>query len=159
MKRKASKRGSAKRTFTVREANATLPLVRAITTDLVNLARDVVERRQRLVGLSRRSDPEVNDPYREELAQIEGELDKDAQRVVEYVEELRALGAEPKSVTDGLIDFPATLEGRRVFLCWRLGEPEIAFWHEVDGGFRGRQPIADRCFQERPAAEQRVRLV
>ena len=158
MKKTAAKRTRPKRAFTLREANATLPLVRAITADLVSLARDVIERRQRLLGLSRPASPEVRDPYREELAQIEGEIEQDAQRVAEYVEELRALGAEPKSVTEGLVDFPATFEGRRVFLCWRLGEPEVAFWHEADAGFRGRRPIADRWAEDRPPAEKRVRL-
>jgi hypothetical protein len=159
MKKTAAKRRSRKRTFTVREANATLPLVRAIAADLVNLARDVIERRQRLQGLSRTADPEVHDPYREELVQIEGELENDARRVLEYVEELRALGAEPKSVTEGLVDFPATLEGRRVFLCWRLGEPEVGFWHELDAGFRGRQPIEDQWAEDHRPAEQRLRVV
>jgi hypothetical protein len=159
MKKSAAKRRPSKRTFTVGEANATLPLVRAITTDLVNLARDVVERRQRLQGLSRPADPEFHDPYREELEQIEGELEKDARRVLEFVEELRALGVEPKSVTEGLVDFPATLEGRRVFLCWRLGESEVGFWHELDAGFRGRQPIEDQWAKDRPPAEQPLRLV
>jgi hypothetical protein len=159
MKKTAARRTRPKRTFTPREANATLPLVRAITADLVNLGRDVIERRQRLLGLSRPANPEVRDPYREELAQIEGELEKDAERVHEYVEELRALGAEPKSVTEGLVDFPATFEGRRVFLCWRLGEPEVGFWHEADAGFRGRQPIANRWAEDRPPAGQPLRLI
>jgi len=159
MKKTAAKRRLRKRTFTVREANATLPLVRAITADLVSLARDVVERRQRLLGLSRPANPEVRDPYREELAQIEAELEEDTKRVQEYVEELRALGAEPKSVTEGLVDFPAMHAGRRVFLCWRLGEPEVRFWHELDAGSRGRQPITDRWAEDRPPEERPLRLV
>ena len=39
------------------------------------------------------------------------------------------------------MDFPALREGREVYLCWRLGEEEVAFWHELDAGFSGRQPL------------------
>lgn len=54
---------------------------------------------------------------------------------------LRRLGIELKDPTTGLIDFPSLREGRVVFLCWRLGEPAIEYWHDVDGGFAGRQPL------------------
>jgi hypothetical protein len=147
-----------KRVFTVREANARLPLVRAITADLVNLAREVIERRQRLMGLSRASDSKEHCPYQQERAQIEEELEKDSQRVVAYVEELRELGVEPKSVTEGLVDFPAMFNGRSVFLCWKLGEPEVGFWHEIDAGFRGRRPIADLANESQRSVADTVPL-
>lgn len=83
---------------------------------------------------------------------MEEELDRDKQQVLEYVEELKHLGIETKSVTEGLVDFPAIMEGRKVYLCWKLGEPEVAYWHELDAGFRGRQPLGlskdDRAFPE-----------
>jgi hypothetical protein len=138
-----------KRTFTVREANAALPLVRAIVSDLVELARDVTERRHRLLSLSRSGRRQGTDPYEEELVHMERELEMDGRRILEYVEELRQLGVEAKSATEGLVDFPAMVEGRMVYLCWRLGEPEVAYWHERDAGFRGRQSLdslkADRA--------------
>lgn len=43
----------------------------------------------------------------------------------------------------GLLDFPTTWEGRWVYLCWRTGEERVAWWHELDGGFAGRQPVTD----------------
>jgi hypothetical protein len=46
-----------------------------------------------------------------------------------------------KDVNIGLLDFPALRDGREVYLCWKYGEGEIAFWHEVDAGYAGRQPI------------------
>jgi hypothetical protein len=54
---------------------------------------------------------------------------------------LRQIGCELKGVEQGLIDFPALREGRVVYLCWQYDEPEVAFWHEVDAGFAGRQPL------------------
>ncbi len=59
----------------------------------------------------------------------------------EYVEELRALGVEPKSGPEGLVDFPSLMDERVVFLCWKLGENEVTNWHELDAGFRGRQSL------------------
>lgn len=130
-----------KRLFTVEQANASLPLVRAIVQDLAALSREVIERRQRLSHLLAGRQRNDQDVYSSELTQIEEELEKDSQRLQEYVDELRALGVEPKNGPEGLVDFPALVDGRLVFLCWKLGEPEITFWHDLEAGFRGRQPL------------------
>jgi hypothetical protein len=132
---------SNQKVFTVAQANAALPLVRAIVADLSRVSREVIERRHRLSVLLARRHSEARDPYMEELTQIEEELDKDVQRIQEYVDELRQLGVEPKSAPEGLVDFPAIIDGRMAYLCWRLGEPEVLFWHELTAGFQGRQPL------------------
>lgn len=128
--------------FTVEEANQSLPLVRAITSDLVRLSNEVIERRQRLAMLTSGRDRESGNPYSDELAAIEAEIDKDSLRLREYLQELIDLGAEPKSASEGLVDFPSLLDGRMVYLCWRLGETEVMHWHEMDSGFAGRQSLA-----------------
>lgn len=131
-----------RKVFTVEQANAALPLVRAITKDLVALSQEVIERRERLALLTaRRGTAGKGDPYSEELSQIEEELEKDSQRLNTFVEELRDLGVEPKSGAEGLVDFPARMDGRLVYLCWKLGEPEVLYWHELDEGFPGRHPL------------------
>ena len=129
------------RIFTLEQANATLPLVRAIATDLAQLSREVIERRERLSLLLAGRDATRQDLYSQELAQINEELEKDGERLYGYVEELRQLGVEPKNGPEGLVDFPAMIDGRLVYLCWKLGEPEILHWHELDAGFRGRQSL------------------
>lgn len=136
---------AGRKLFTVEQANATLPLVRAIATDWADLARDVVERSERLnaivatrEGLGGRRELKA---YEEEVALVMEELDRDICRLQEYVKELRALGAEPKDATAGLVDFPAMMDGRPVYLCWKVGEPEVLYWHEIDAGFPGRQPL------------------
>ena len=55
---------------------------------------------------------------------------------------LKDLGIEMKGRDVGLVDFPGEIGGRPVYLCWRLGEPAVAHWHERDAGFAGRQPLA-----------------
>jgi hypothetical protein len=57
------------------------------------------------------------------------------------VEELNELGVQVKDLDIGLIDFPSLRDGDEILLCWRLGEGDIAWWHTLDGGFAGRQPI------------------
>ncbi len=130
-----------RRLFTVEEANAMLPLVRVIVADLSQLSKDVVERRERLGNLTANRDSRVPDAYSDEVAEIEAELERDTQQLYVYVEELRQLGVEPKNGPEGLVDFPAMMEDRVVYLCWRQGEQEVLFWHDVDAGFAGRQPL------------------
>lgn len=129
--------------FTLEQANAMLPLVRAIASDLASLSREVVERRRRLSLLMSRRDPNDRDLYHEELVQVEEDLEQDAKQLHEYVEELRALGVEPADGPEGIVTFPSVLDGRRVCLSWKLGEPEVLYWHEPDAGHRRRQLLKD----------------
>ena len=55
---------------------------------------------------------------------------------------------EIKDQRHGLIDFPSVREGKRIYLCWRLGEPAVRHWHEMDTGFLGRQPVDEHCALE-----------
>ncbi|HVX11193.1 MAG TPA: DUF2203 domain-containing protein [Pirellulales bacterium] len=130
-----------RKVFTVEQANAALPLVRAITRDLAELSRDVIDRRERLSLLLKGRERDKRDLYGEELVQVQEELERDTDRLQAYVEELRELGVEPKNGPEGLIDFPAVMDGRAVYLCWKLGEAEVLHWHDLEAGFRGRQPL------------------
>lgn len=127
--------------FTVERANAMLPLVRAIVKDLAELSRDVIDRRDRLAHLLAGRNGQSTDVYSEELVQIEEELEKDGRRLRDYVEELTKLGLEPKNGQEGLVDFPTLIDGREAYLCWKLDEPEILYWHDLDAGFAGRQHL------------------
>jgi len=137
-----------KKVFTIEEANASLPLVRAIVRDLSELSQEVIERRARLSHLLAGREISEEDPYSAELAHIESELERDGKQLQEYVEELRELGVEPKNGPEGLVDFPSMKDGRVVYLCWKLGEPEIQFWHETDAGYRGRQRLRTAAVAE-----------
>ena len=134
-----SKRKKGKKYFSVAEANATLPLVRSIVKDITELAASLRERHDRLTRLG--GDRGVFDAYQEELQTLKDDLERDQGRMNDYVQELHALGVELKDYYTGLIDFPAWRHGHEVYLCWRLGEPEVAHWHELDAGFAGRQKL------------------
>src|SRR6266850_2030623 len=98
--------------FTLEEANAALPRLSIL-----------MERLQR-AALS----------LHEELRSLAAELES-------VVDEIQATGVVLKDIQLGLIDFPAEREGEVVYLCWQFGEPEVAFWHRIDDGFAGRQPL------------------
>lgn len=57
------------------------------------------------------------------------------------VEDICSEGCHLKDLESGLVDFPTIWEGREVFLCWKLGEPEVGHWHEIEAGYSGRQSL------------------
>jgi hypothetical protein len=132
--------GKKRKYYTVEEANKALPLVKMIVSDIVRQDRIVEDLQQRLSTLTKERSRPSNDLYAEEIAQFQAELDAENRKLVAYFEELRKLGVEYKG-PDGLCDFYSMMDGREVFLCWRLGEPEVSFWHDLDAGYAGRKPL------------------
>lgn len=126
--------------FTVESANRTLPLVRSIVTDIVEKFRELNELHARLEVLQGSRREALLDAHREEVEDVEREFDKKKTELKTVVDELHGLGVQLKG-PEGLVDFPAMQEGREVYLCWKLGEPEVMFWHELDAGFAGRQHL------------------
>jgi len=128
-----------KKYYTIDEANATLPLLRSILRDITTLAQDLQERQERLVRLQKSG--AMDRLQREEVEEAIKEFEIDSERLRGYEEELRKLHVELKDYFTGLVDFLARIDGRDVYLCWRLGEPEVAHWHDLNAGFAGRQKL------------------
>ena len=138
-----------KKYFTVSQANAALPLVRAIVRDIMGLAQELHERKDRLARVKPPERGLLLQAHAEEVQQAHGEFERDKDRLLEYVQELKNLGVELKDYFSGLVDFPGRIDGRDVYLCWRFGEPEVAYWHDLDAGFSGRQELRGaRCATE-----------
>jgi len=121
--------------FTPREASNLLPEVRNKMKQLMQ-RKKVVDRlraeieRYNLIGLVSR-----------EQAAKGRELDNLAEEMMKGVGELEDLGVTVRDLDLGLIDFPAKRYGERVFLCWRFGEPDVAYWHREEEGFNGRKVL------------------
>jgi hypothetical protein len=146
---------ASKKYFSVEQANKTLPLVQKIVGDIVRQFQIVQDLDSRLHGvLQREVKRRSDDPYTEELAHTKAELETEGERLRSYQEELEHLGVELKGA-DGLCDFPGLKDGREVCLCWKLGEPAVQYWHEVQAGFSGRQPIATLSASPRPGGRSR----
>jgi hypothetical protein len=139
---KASSRPKKKKQYTLDEANAMLPLLRVILRDITNLAHDLRDRYDRLLRLQKTDG--LDKAHQEEVQQLATEFERGQDKMHEYEFELEKLSVELKDYYTGLIDFRHLKDGREVYLCWRLGEPEVAHWHELDSGFSGRQEINDK---------------
>ena len=125
--------------FTVEQANRTLPLVRKIVDDVVRQHRrwrETILELDLVASTARADDP------RERAEELERNAQALAKEIDGYQRELEELGIQLKDKRLGLVDFPSEIGGRAVLLCWRLGEPEVQFWHEVDAGYAGRQPLS-----------------
>ena len=125
--------------FTVERANRTLPLVRRIVEDVVRqhrLWREKILELDLVASTARAGEP------RERAEEHERDALALATEIDGFQQELEQLGIQLKDRRLGLVDFPSEMNGRQILLCWRLGEPEIQFWHDVDAGYAGRQPLS-----------------
>jgi hypothetical protein len=124
--------------FTVEQANRTLPLVRRIVRDIVEtyaIWRAKVHEFEVATVESRADRPSSR------AEELQAEAQRLAHDIQGFVAELQALGVMFKGFDMGLVDFPSEMDGRMVYLCWKLGEDAVTYWHEVDAGFAGRQPL------------------
>jgi hypothetical protein len=77
------------------------------------------------------------------LAGLRQERDKLISALREVVERIEETGCVVKDLDVGLIDFPTLIDDEQVYLCWKLGEKRIFYWHRMDEGFAGRKPLED----------------
>jgi hypothetical protein len=78
---------------------------------------------------------------REQVVASRTRKDSSARVLKAAMERIEEIGCQVKDLETGLIDFPTLYRDREVYLCWKLGESSIGFWHHIEDGFRGRQPI------------------
>lgn len=78
---------------------------------------------------------------REGIREMRDRRDQSGERLKTALEELEEIGCLVKDLDTGLVDFPTLFRGEEVYLCWKLGETGITYWHGVSEGFAGRKPI------------------
>ena len=122
------------RYFTLREANETLDTIRPWMDDVQQIRKKVLQNQPEIWPAIQRSAGNGGNRVLSNMVQ-------DFEKFDALVHRIQDTGALIKDVNLGLLDFPALKDGREVYLCWQYGEGEIAFWHEVEAGFAGRQPI------------------
>ena len=132
------KQGFSKKYFTIEEAEELLPTIEKILKRTIRLNKA-------LELLSSIEIEDYNDDYNNlrRVTKTNKEFHKLSYEFYSNIEQLENMGCLIKDFETGLIDFYHKFEGRDIFLCWRLGEKSIKFWHEVDTGFMGRKPILD----------------
>lgn len=124
--------------FTLAEANALLPALIPVLTTLRDQKTAFDEARR---SLGRLSPTMRGNGHGAQAAELEATLTRLAEAMSAGVRQIVAQGVEVKDLDLGLIDFPSLRDGRVVYLCWRLGEESIAYWHDLSAGFAGRQPL------------------
>ena len=126
--------------FTVNEANELLPLVRPVIEKILETIRSL-RAKSEMVIRAEQIDPET--PNLMARLQQNDEIAGLIQQINNYVNEIQQHGCVCKGVEQGLLDFPCLLGNEIVFLCWRYGETEIAYWHRIEDGYAGRRPLLD----------------
>jgi hypothetical protein len=128
------------RYFGIDEANERLADVRPLLEQL-RADRDRVAELQQQLDLGRETNGSAE--HAEQLAEIEQQEREIVRRMQTAVIRIDGWGITLRDIGSGLIDFPALASGRPIWLCWRLGEDDIAWWHETNEGFDSRRPLSE----------------
>lgn len=132
--------GEGRRTYTIEEANALLPEVRAV---LLQLAVEKGRLENVVASLAAHAGGGAgngNVAHADAMARSEAEMTEIGGGMRALVEHLESLGIEVRDLEQGLVDFPGERDGQAVWLCWLLAEPAVGHWHPIDEGFTSRQP-------------------
>lgn len=128
------------RYFSVNEATGLLPRLTALIGTLRDVRDQALVKRAQIDRLWRRLD--AGEPVLSEIGTQQRALDGLSERLVALAAEVESIGCVLRDLDTGVVDFPYRVRGGTVFLCWKLGEPAIRFWHRPEEGFAGRKPIA-----------------
>jgi hypothetical protein len=134
--------------FTLAQAQSLIPRVDRLLREAVALKSEFVQAERALQSFSERimlMGGMIVD--RDRVFEAKSRRESEAARLRNAVEQLQDIGCLVKDLDTGLVDFPTLFRGQEVYLCWKLGEPSIEFWHGVDEGFRGRKAI-DQDFRD-----------
>ena len=122
------------RYFTLQEANTALETIRPLMDEIQSIRNNIIAHQPEAWPAIEKSAGNGGNPTLSKLVEDFDHLDKLLHRILDT-------GAQVKDINTGLLDFSALRNGHEVYLCWKYGEDQIAFWHEIDAGFAGRQPI------------------
>ena len=124
--------------YDIDAANARLTELRPLLSALRDARDEVAAGQLRLAELASAEDA---DPAL--IAREQEGMTVTVKRMEQAVRQIDAWGVTLRDIGTGLVDFPALANGRPIWLCWRLGEDEIAHWHELDAGIAGRKTLIE----------------
>jgi hypothetical protein len=122
------------KTFTLEEANACVPQLEELLGEMQSVREKITANAAALEAVIVRAPNNGG-------SKAAGEHLLLLQRFNVAHKMLTEIGCELKDLDLGLVDFPSYLNGALVYLCWKRGEPRIEYWHPIDSGFAGRQPL------------------
>ena len=131
------------RFYSIDEANAALPEVDRILAALRDQREELIQLRDRVLDATPEDDEPPTTGAAEQIRLLrlgmQGLIDQMQAGVARLVE----MDITLRDISTGLIDFPALVAGRPIWLCWRLGEADVANWHAHDQGFDSRRPLTE----------------
>ena len=127
----------ARRTYSLDEANALIPQVRAV---LLQLAVEQRRLDASHAEMHRQLDANGDPGSAAAAGRQEAEVSDIREGMRTLLAHLSEMGVEVRDLEMGLVDFPAERDGAPVWLCWRLADPRVAFWHRSDEGYATRRP-------------------
>ena len=130
--------------LTVQDANALLPDVTDIVKQLQALQHSIITTNAQIEEATKKVSSGNGHPIEALKQQIQQLTTHQMQLIESFnssLQQLQALGAWLKDLEMGLVDFYGMRDGDYVWLCWKLGEPKVAYWHGLEDGFTGRQPL------------------
>jgi hypothetical protein len=141
------------RLFTLLQAEQLLPAVERAIREAISLRADYQEAESGLQQSVERITM-LGGAYvdRDQAQALKDRRQSSAVRLKDSIEKIHSFGCVVKDLDIGLIDFPTLYRGEEVYLCWKLGETGIQYWHGIDEGFRGRKKI-DRDFLDNHKGE------
>ena len=122
------------RYFTLQEANATLVIIKPILEEMLAIRKTILDRRPEVW-------PVIEHAAGNGGSQAASQLVMEFERLDALVHQVQDMGVLLKDLNIGLLDFPFLKDGHEIYLCWKYGEWDIAYWHEVEAGYAGRQPL------------------
>jgi hypothetical protein len=120
--------------FTLQEANEALVSIRAWMEEIQTIRQQILKHQPEIWSVMEKSAGNGGNPTLSRMVKSFDKLD-------ELIHAIQNIGAIIKDINTGLLDFPAIRDGHEVYLCWKYGEVDIAYWHEIEDGFAGRQSI------------------
>ena len=120
--------------YTPKEANEALDTVRPMLAEMMEIGEKIRAHQPELWDIVQKSAGNGGNPKLSKLL-------TDFDRLDFLLHQIQDMGIQVKDLTIGLIDFVALRDGREIYLCWKYGEDNIQFWHEIEAGFSGRQLI------------------
>lgn len=129
------------RYFSVEEANACIPELEKILGQLQAILKEMEQKLWSLREAKERARKQGRPVDASTFMQEEAELDFLKIAAQGHIARIREMGAILQDIASGLVDFPMKLDGQDVMLCWRLGEPEVSYFHGLTEGFAGRKPL------------------
>ena len=126
--------------FTREEAEALLPQISVVLLKIQDRRKAMLQSEEEL-GVLHAQAMGNGHHLHERISKLQNDLARHIQALQELINELSNFGCELKDPDIGLIDFLSLRDGREIYLCWYLGEERINYWHYLDTGFKGRQPL------------------